>query len=87
MKRHRRHPRTAQRNIDRRLLADVEQLAEASAETIVRLHKAGLGDVAQPLEAALQRLAGCSTGRAGTRSDAGARHLPRPWRFCFSACR
>lgn len=42
--------------IDRRLLADVEHLAEVVAETIGRLHRAGRGDIARPLESALGRL-------------------------------
>ena len=44
--------------IDRGLLADVEHLAEVVAETIGRLHKIGRGDLARPLEAALERLGG-----------------------------
>lgn len=50
-------PRPASRQeIDRGLLADVEHLAEVVAETIGRLHTAGRGDIARPLESALTRL-------------------------------
>lgn len=40
------------------IFRDVEQLAEAAAETIEWLHRAGLAEVAQPLETALTKLSG-----------------------------
>ena len=55
----RRKPRPRSRpstEIDRGLLTDVEHLAEVVAETIGRLHRAGRGDIARPLEHALGRL-------------------------------
>ena len=58
----RRRPRVPKRrpappqSIDRGLLADVEHLAEVVGETIGRLHRAGRGDIARPLESALGRL-------------------------------
>lgn len=42
--------------IDRGLLADVEHLAAVVADTIGRLHAARRGDIARPLEEALDRL-------------------------------
>lgn len=45
-----------QASMDRGLLVDVEHLAEVVAETIGRLHAAGRGDIARPLESALDRL-------------------------------
>jgi len=50
-------PQPAPQGIDRGLLADVEHLAEVVAATIGRLHSAGRGDIARPLESALARLA------------------------------
>jgi hypothetical protein len=38
------------------IFRDVEQLAEAAADTIEWLHRAGLAEVAQPLETALGKL-------------------------------
>lgn len=49
-------PATAVQTIDRRLIADVENLATTAADTAHRLNDRGLHELALPLTEALERL-------------------------------
>lgn len=55
--RKRRRPKMRPRAV-RKIFRDVEYLAEVVADTVGKLHATGRADLAQPLEDALDKLAG-----------------------------